>query len=308
MLRIGIKMLSCTDYTDKKYFLKYYLHKHIAKIFYPYILKSHYKRFYNTTLDLKSPAKLSEKIQWIKLYDNNPLKTLLTDKILCKKYIEKQLPELKTAKVYCEFDKAEDINFSDLPDEFVLKTNHSWKTNIYIQNKNDVTKKKLDEYKKYYKNALNINYAYWSYFELHYENIKPKVFAEEFYGDIWSVKQYEVWCFNGSPEFIVCGLFVMEHNISSYKQYIYDSNWEKLNFNLFNSLENDEINKPKNIDKILKYSKQLAKNFKLVRIDFIENKDNELMLNEMTFTPCSGYIKFIGENCDLYYGKKLKLN
>lgn len=295
-----------TNYYDKKYLIRYYLLKCVPQVFRNQVLKYQYKKFYNDSLNLKFPQKLSEKIQWIKLYDNNDLKTILSDKLSCKKYIQEHLPNLNMAKLYKEFDTVEDIDFTALPNEFVLKTNHSWKTNIYIYSKNNVSSEQLENMKKYFKRALSINYAYWSYYELHYKNIKPKVFAEEFYGDIWSVKQYEVWCFNGNPEFIVCNFFVMDNEVSSYKQYIYDCEWKKLQFNLFNDVQLDEIPKPQNLMKIIEYSKILSKSFKLVRIDFVENSE-KLYLNEITFTPCSGFIKYIGENRDLYYGKKLKL-
>ena len=294
------------NYSDTKYLLRYYWLKYTPTFLYEEILKYKYKKFYGNTLNLKSPKKLSEKIQWIKLNDNSKLKTILSDKISCKKYIEEHIPDLKMAKLYKEFDSIECIDFTDFPDEFVIKTNHSWKTNIHIKNKNEVSDVQLKEIKKYFKNALSINYAYWSFYELQYKDIKPKVFAEEFYGDMYSVKQYEVWCFNGNPEFIVCNFFAKNDVYNSYKEYIYSTDWKKQNFSLFDEVELDEINKPSNLEKILKYSKQIAKGFSFVRVDFVENS-KELYLNEITFTPHSGYMKFHGEDRDLFYGEKLKL-
>ena len=299
--------IQLADYNEKKYLDRYKIFKLCPPILYKYIIGKEYKKIYNKKLNLRNPQKLSEKLQWLKLYDKNPLKTRLTDKILLKEYIKENIPDLKTAKIYKIFNTAEEIDFTDLPKEFIIKTNHSWKTNIYIEDKNKITKEKLEEYKEYYKQALKINYAYWSFFELQYKDIKPKVFAEEFYGDLYATKQYEIYCFNGNPEFIVCGMYKIESNYSNYKQYIYNENWEKLNFNIENEVDDSQCIKPAYLVKMIESAKILSKNSKFVRVDFAEN-ENDIYLNEVTFTPYSGFVIFYAIiDMDLYYGNKLIL-
>ena len=58
----------------------------------------------------------------------------------------------------------------------------------------------------------------------------------------------------------------------------------------------------------VKLSKKLAKDFKLVRIDWFIN-DDKLYFNEMTFTPYSGYFYFPEkyEKWDYILGKMLNL-
>ncbi len=153
---------------------------------------------------------------------------------------------------------------------------------------------------------MQINYAYWSYYELQYKDIKPKVFAEEYYGSMYDIYQYEVWCFNGNPEFITVYKYFYQDEIYIYSQCIYDRNWNKLNFNLLDPISDKDFEQPKNLQKMLEYSEKLSKDFKLVRIDFFE-KEGNLYINEMTFTPGSGFLHFTGENKDLYYGNKLDL-
>ena len=53
-------------------------------------LKKWYKRRSGKNLDLNNPKTFNEKIQWIKLYDSIPIKTLLSDKYLVKDYIKKK--------------------------------------------------------------------------------------------------------------------------------------------------------------------------------------------------------------------------
>ena len=41
------------------------------------------------SLDLDTPKTFNEKLQWLKLYDRNPLYTTLVDKVAVKTYVEK---------------------------------------------------------------------------------------------------------------------------------------------------------------------------------------------------------------------------
>ncbi len=304
-------MLQCS-YSDKKYLLRYKFFELCPLWFYKYVLSYKYKKVYKLNLNwnFSRMNKLSEKLQWLKLYDSNPEKTKLADKILLKSYVEERIPELKTAKLYKIFDSADDIDFSDLPDTFVIKTNHSWCTNILVEDKNNITLPKLNEYKDYFRQALKINYAYWSYYELHYKNIVPKVFAEEYYGDRFDTEIYQIYCFNGIPEFIIAGLHNLHVNKGIFfEEYTFDTDWNSLDFGLsfYWNYRSLVMKKPDRLSEMLEYSKKLSANFKFVRCDFAINKYNNLYLSEMTFTPYSGFLTFYGENQDLYYGNKLKL-
>lgn len=77
-----------------------------------------------------------------------------------------------------------------------------------------------------------------------------------------------------------------------------------MEFDVFGA--NEEIPRPKNLDEMLYYSKELSKDFKFVRVDFFE-ANKELYFGEMTFTPFSGYVHFEPDSYDLHYGNKLKL-
>lgn len=42
-------------------------------------------------LDLDSPKRFNEKIQWLKLYDSTPLKAKLADKLAGREYVQKTI-------------------------------------------------------------------------------------------------------------------------------------------------------------------------------------------------------------------------
>ncbi len=288
-----------------RYIIRYLFLKHFL-LFCKFILKIKVKKLFKRDLDLNSPRRLSDKIQWIKLYGNKKNKTYLCDKILVKDFVSKKIPELKIAKVYQQGNSFKDLNINKLPNSFVLKTNHAWKTNTIILNKNILTKKEIETINKEYKRFLKINFAYWSYYELQYKDIKPQIFAEEFLGEYENIANYEAWCFNGKVEFVSYRFVRKDSNthLKSY-QYFFNSKWEPVDFYIDFKGEDYPptiINK----EKVIKYAEILSNNIDFVRVDFME-KNKELYFGEMTFTPYSGFFQFIPDKYDYIFGDKLIL-
>ena len=102
---------------------------------YPYRLSRLYRKSFGETLNLTNPRTYNEKMQWAKLYDNNPLKTTLTDKYLVRDWIRNKIGEEYLIPLLGVWDSFDDIDFSNLPNKFVLKTNHGSGWNIIIKDK-----------------------------------------------------------------------------------------------------------------------------------------------------------------------------
>lgn len=289
--------------------LQYLVAKNLPKFLYPLFLKLWFYRTAGKWLNLKAPKTFCEKIQWLKLYDNAPLKTELTDKLSAKKYVAKVLPEVKIAQVYKVFDSLDNLDFSDLPDCFVLKTNHACRTNMFVENKNTLTQEEMSKIKKYFKNVFKLDYTFWAGFELQYAPIKPKLFAEEFlfHQKDMTIIEYEVYCFNGKAEFVrVLPTFVSENGGVFFNAFYYDREGKEVDLKVFFGSSNRTFSPNENTKKIFEYADKLSKDFKFVRVDFLEAK-GELYFAEMTFTPYSGVIKFKPEIYDYILGDKLKL-
>lgn len=75
-------------------------------------------------LDLKNPKTFNEKLQWLKLYDHNPLYTTLVDKLRVKDWVAEKIGAQYVIPTLAVWESAEDIDISKLPDQFVLKCNH----------------------------------------------------------------------------------------------------------------------------------------------------------------------------------------
>lgn len=264
-------------------------------------------------LDLKNPKTLNEKIQWLKIYDSSSLKTKYADKYLVRKHIKETIGEKYLIPLIAVYDKAGDINFDILPDQFVIKCNHGSGYVIIVRNKEELNK---EETIQKLNSWMNINYAFTYGLELHYKNIKPKILIEEYIENEKQEKindlaknsglySYSFYCFNYKVNFI----YIYKGAGNEIKANCYDINLNLLPFRIKRENLEKDYNPPKEeIKKMIKLSEKLAKDFIFVRVDWFLLNNKDIKFGELTFTPYSGTMEFIPKEWDLKLGEVLKLN
>ncbi len=239
-------------------------------------------------LNLKHPKTLNEKIQWLKIYDNQEIKSKLTDKVLVRDFIKDKIGDEYLKPVLWIGDKFDDIPFYTLPDSFIVKCNHGCKWQFIIKNKEKfLDNKKIFKYTKMVMdNWLIQSFFGYSDFETQYINIKPKIIIEKLLQDENEIPlDIEMLCFNGLPFYTS-----LRHN-SNIITNILNSDIENESKVLENISKNFNFEFSSALKTANNLSKILAKDFKCVRIDWMLYKD-KLYFVEMTFTPYSGYIFF----------------
>ena len=107
---------------------------------------------------------------------------------------------------------------NELPEQFVLKTNHGSGFNIIVEKKENCN---LTQIKNNLTNWMKIDYGEFSA-EYHYSFIKKKIFAGEYIGNN---KNYKFLCYNGTPKYIYVSI---SDNHTKYRNF-YDINWNFLN-------------------------------------------------------------------------------
>ncbi len=264
---------------DEKDYLKYLKEA--------YYIKTGYK------LNLKHPKTFNEKIQWLKIYDNLPVKTKLTDKVLVRDWIKDKIGEEYLKPVLWIGDKFDDIPFDELPESFIVKCNHGCKWHFIVKNKQQYLKNKLfiSLTKIQIDGWISQSFFGWSIFETQYKNIVPKIIIEPLLRENINedCEEIDVYCFNSEPEIINWHYYDIEAR--NRKAVTFNKNFNSLDLKFLN--EDVISEKPINeyIKKTVELSRILAKNFKFVRVDWMIYKD-KLYFEEMTFTPYSGFIMF----------------
>lgn len=200
---------------------------------------------------------IEDKLNWLAINDVNKLKGKCSDKILLHEYSQKILGKDICNKILKIYNNVNQINFNELPNQFVLKTNHGSEFNIIIENKANIN---IDEVKKKLKQWMKIDYGKLGA-EFHYSFIKRKIFAEEFIGS--NLKNYKFLCYNGKPKYVYVSI---TENEKKYRNF-YDMNWNFLNYSCLSEPHPVyKFNKPKYFQLMKEYSIKLSKNFKFVRI------------------------------------------
>ncbi len=253
-------------------------------------------------LDLKNPKTYNEKIQWIKLYDKNPLMTKCCDKYAVRQYIEDRgYGHILNGLLWQGFDP-EQIPFDTLPDRFVVKVTHGSTFNIICTDKSKLDRADvIKKCKKWLKAKFLPCYGEWFY-----GIEKPRVIVEEYLeGDNGlPLFDYKFFCFNGVPKLVYIDTWKDgEHTINAYDE----------DCNLFKGVRlgypNDDethVEKPDSWEEMKRIAADLSKDFLHVRVDFYYTH-GKIYFGELTFTKGAGFGKIEPFSFDEKMGSWLEL-
>ncbi len=256
------------------------------------------KRAYNSLiggeLDFNNPKTFDAKLQWLKLYDATPLKTICVDKYLVRNYIrEKVGNSIKIVPLIGVWDNFDDIDFDSFPNRFVLKTNHGSGMNVLVKDKKefDITdaRKKFDRW-------LKINYALQGNFEMQYRDVTPKIIAEEYLDELGGglLNNYKFLCFGGKVHY--CNVVAYTEVVPIHKGYEAffdaDGNEVAVSGRSYEKFPNG-FSLPDKYKDLIKVAEKLSDGFSFVRVDLYLIKD-DIYFGELTFTPKNGIHPYFG--------------
>ena len=252
-------------------------------------------------LHLDNPKTFTEKMQWLKIFDSTFLKTYCTDKITVHKYCKDKLGRDIFIPILGIYDTASQIPFGELPNGVVFKCNHGSGYNIICPPDTIVDKVSI---KARLDNWLHEDFSLRNGSELHYKLIPRKILIEPYMNDGHTdLVDYKFYCINGTPVFCQVISDRNTHETISH----YTSGWQyapQYDWLEFNSLSS--IPCPPFYEDMIKISKIIAADFKLVRVDFYVIA-NRLYLGELTFTPNSGFHHFRHPSIDNELGEMLHI-
>lgn len=239
--------------------------------------------------NLISCRDFNDHIQWLKLFDQSEQTIKCSDKLLMREYVLERAGVEYLPRLYQICDRFDEIKFEELPDSFVIKTNHDSGSVFIVKEKAlmDVTGMQFQLEK-----ALKRTYG-WSKGEWAYSYINPKILVEEFIATDGnnSPPDYKFHCVNGEVKWLQ---YIFDRGVQT-KEVILDAGGEmtSIHFNI-NSTQARIFEKPVNWDRLKKIIEAIASGWKYVRVDAY-NVNGKIYIGELTFFPLSGCYKGLGQ-------------
>ncbi len=265
-------------------------------------LKLLYRRVFDEELDIDNPKSFNEKLQWLKIYNRDPLYTTLVDKYAVKDYIKNKIKSddlhiIKTLGVWNSFDE---IDFEKLPEQFVLKTTHDSGTVCICKERESFDFSKA---KKQLTKSLKHDY-YLNDREWPYKSVPRRIIAEEYMVDEsgTELKDYKFFCFNGEPKL----MFVATDRPIDTRFDYFDIEFNHLPF--IQGFPNSDkiIERPKGWSSMVEIARKLSEGIPHVRIDLYDI-NGKIYFGEYTFFHNSGFVPFYPKEWDYKIGELLEL-
>lgn len=291
-------------------------------------LKLLYRISTGRKLDLKKPQTYNEKLQWLKLYNRRKEYSKYVDKYEVKKYIANVLGEEYVIPNIGVWDNFDEIDFTKLPEKFVLKCTHDSGGLIVCRDKNSLdiskAKEKIDK-------AMSRNY-YTRSKEYPYKHVMPRIIAEEYMEDVsysmdiheptnktcdvaylqnkHGLLDYKFMCFDGVVKALFLDIGVIgnsEGHSDEYYRSIFDRDFNVMPFKETRDHYPIPINRPHFFEEMVKIAEILSQGFPHIRVD-LYYINGQIKVGELTFFHGSGLSNhFIPEEWNYKFGEWIKL-
>lgn len=263
-----------------------------------------YRDVFHKWIDWNNPQTLNEKINWLVFYTDTSLWSKCTDKYAVREYVESKGLGHILIPLYGKWEKASDIDFSILPDKFVLKPNNGNSDLVVVTNKSLINRSEIIE-----RLSHSVVGKFICSAQPHYFDIKPCIIAEQLLetDNPLGIVDYKVKVFNGKPYCI--GTWANRIPMTNTGDFgIYDLNWNpKTEWISDKAMNFVKIPKPEHLEEMLDYAAILGADFEQVRVDFYE-VNGKVYFGEMTFTSAGGRDNDYTDEALLEMGHQIKLD
>lgn len=261
-----------------------------------------YRQSTGRALDFANPRSFTEKLNWLKVFYQNPKAAALADKALFPRVVKSALPDFAahlTPQPAVTASAAEfaNVHFPKLPWRFVAKSNFGSGAQRFV----DKTYESMGLLKRLVASWLNpLSSQYYHALENCYLGIRPAVVCEPVINIDYSM---DFFCFNGEPLYywIILQPKGGERSGNVYRitGEMVQTRWHYQNFVT-------EPPKPPFMDELVHCARTLTKNFPHARADFNIGPDG-WRFSEITFFSWAGLEPPSNPDFDLELGSHIKL-
>lgn len=249
-----------------------------------------YKAGHGTYPHIWKPQTFNEYLQHAKIFRRRRIMIQLSDKIAVRDYVKAHIGEEYLTRVYWTGDDLEQVNWSALPQAFVIKSNNGSGTNIIVNDKEAFDwREALKKTRAWMTSNQSVHFAEWQY-----RWIEPQLLIEEFLdvGDGSPPPDFKFFCFNGK---LVFRLIVQDRFGNITKDFV-DKSCRALELSYPSFPSAEKIDRPDAWAEMVRLSEKLSAGLEFSRIDFYSAP--KVIFGEITLTPEAGNTPFLPEKYD----------
>ena len=264
-----------------------------------YLTYLYFNRFgYN--LDMTNPRSFNEKLNWLKIFYNDPLMKICANKSTAPDFFRSKI-DLNgdhIVKRYAVFNSIDEFTFNGLPNDFILKSNFSYKSQVKVNKDDDDfadIKKKISPY------FDPRNNLYYKSLEYGYKDAKPQIICEKI---IQFNFKLEFFVFNGEPLYY---WIIFNDKTQNVCANFYTIDCKQINMRtVYRNFTDIDFSIPHYFNECRDIAAELGRYFPHVRVDFFA-ADETYFFSEMTFYLSGGFGNFTPMEMNIIWGEQLKL-
>lgn len=256
-------------------------------------------------LNLDNPQSFCEKVNWLKLYDRNPLYHKLVDKYEVKQWVAEKIGEEHVVKNYGVYNSVDEIDYDKLPNRFVLKCTHDSGSYVVCADKATFDKERA---RAILQKGLESGDFSDMQREWAYRGVQPRIIAEEYIDTLGKPEsiEYKITCFNGKVRmFTICSGIPHSDFDKRFNDH-FDREGNRLPFYVYYKAAGLELPEKKIYDELIQISEKLSEGIPQVRVDLYVH-EGKVMFGEMTFYTWGGMMPFTPKEWDYKLGAMLEL-
>ncbi|MEX2463331.1 MAG: ATP-grasp fold amidoligase family protein [Balneolaceae bacterium] len=251
--------------------------------------------------DLMNPKWLSEKIQYLKLYERTEQRREVADRIRVRDFVHKRVGESILIPQLGVYKKLNRTVWEELPNQFVLKASHG---SGFIRIVNNKEKENFEEINREVNRWLNTDYYKFGR-EWVYKGLERLLIVEKLLLDRNNQipADYKFYCFDGKVELIQVDI----GRFTDQQRFFFDRSFNPVDVKLYYPEGDQTPEKPKTLNEGIRIAEKLSETFNFIRVDLFL-LDDHVWFGEMTNYPANGFRAFEPVSVELEMGRKLRLN
>lgn len=242
------------------------------------------------------PVRYTEKMQWRKLFDLNPLYAVLCDKAAVRDIVSERVgPEYLAPLLWV--GSPDDIPFETLEPPYIIKSTHGTGQIIVVEDKAGLDERAVREtagawLDQCHGTALD---------ELGYVHVPHRLVVEKLLlrADGSAPIERKIYVFDGTARVVQSTIVSMQDRTRLVSHH--DMNWTELPWTITNPRPTGPVDPPRHFGEMIRIAERLGTGFDHVRVDMYEC-DDKIYVGEMTVYSYSGLHPIQPDSADYVLG------